>query len=98
MHRRVVTVALQRRASHRRGQLRRLRAGVFQLGGMLGLDMRAVVRFSEVISGRRWRRCCGGDLEQVVADFATLAGWRTGQLAQQRVDPEPLRGAPQERR
>ena len=98
MHRRLVTVALQSRALQRRGQLRRLRAGVFQLGGMLGLDTRAVVRFSEVISGRRWRRCGGGDLELVVADFATLAGWRTGQLARQRVDPAPHRGAQRERR
>ena len=97
MHRRVVTVALQRGTIPGRGHLRRLRAGVFQLGSMLDLDTRAVVRLSEVISGRRWRCCRGGDLEQVVTDFAALARWRTAQLARQTVDPETLRGPEQER-
>jgi hypothetical protein len=46
---------------------------VFRLGGFLGLDTRGVVRFSEVISGRRWRQCGTADLELVVADLAQLA-------------------------
>jgi hypothetical protein len=64
---------LQRRAAPGRVELRRLRASVFRLGSFVGLDTRAVVRFSEVISGRRWRRCGSADLERVVADFARLA-------------------------
>ena len=96
MQRRGVTVALERRAVPGRGHLRRLHAGVFQLGRMLGLDTRAVVRLSEVISVRRWR-CYGGcDLEQVVTDFAALASWRTAQLARQTVGPKTLLGPEQE--
>jgi hypothetical protein len=62
-----------RRGPPGRVEFRRLRAGVFRLGGFLGLDTRGVVRFSEVISGRRWRQCGTGDLELVVADLAQLA-------------------------
>jgi hypothetical protein len=68
---------MQRRAAPGRAELRRLRAGVFRLGSFVGLDTRAVLRFSEVISGRRWRRCGSADLEEVVADLARLAN-RTG--------------------
>ena len=35
----------------------RLRNGVFRLGSRVGLDTQAVVRFSEAVTGRRWRRC-----------------------------------------
>jgi hypothetical protein len=54
-------------------EVRRLRAGVLRLGGELGFDTRTVVRFSEAISGQRWRRCHRSDLERVVADFEQLA-------------------------
>jgi hypothetical protein len=64
---------VRRRAAPGRADMRRLRSGVFRLGGFVGLDTRAVLRFSEVISGRRWRRCGSADLEDVVADFAQLA-------------------------
>ena len=73
MHKDVRSEPLQRRAAPGRVELRRLRTGVFRLGSFVGLDTRAVVRFSEVITGRRWRRCGGADLEQVIADFAQLA-------------------------
>jgi hypothetical protein len=53
--------------------IRCLRIGIFRVGGQLGFDTRTVVRFSEVISGRRWRRCAGADLERVVADLGQLA-------------------------
>jgi len=96
MHWRIVADPLQRGALPGSGHLRRLGAGVFQLGATLGLEMRAVVRLSEVISGRRWRCYGGSDLEQVVTDFAALASWRTAQLARQRVDPETLRVPEQE--
>ena len=43
------------------------------LGGYLGLDTRAVVRFGEAVSGLRWRQCRRDDLERVLADFAQLA-------------------------
>jgi len=78
--------------------LRRPRARAFQLGGVLGLDTRPVVRFSEVISSRRWRRCSGGDFEQVVADLAMLASWRAAQIAAWGVDREPLRDPEQGQR
>ena len=73
MRRHIVTETVQRRAAPGRAELRRLRAGVFRLGAFVGLDTRAVVRFSEVISGRRWRRCSCADLELVAGDFARLA-------------------------
>jgi hypothetical protein len=53
-------------------ELRRLRAGVLRLGASLGFDTRAVVRFSESISGQRWRHRQGYDLEQVVGDLAQI--------------------------
>ncbi len=73
MHRQVMSEPLQRRAAPGRIELRRLRIGVFRLGSFVGLDTRAVVRYTEVISGRRWRRCGSTDLEQAVADFVQLA-------------------------
>ena len=79
---------LQRRAPPGRIELRRLRNGVFRLGSFVGLDTRAVVRFTEVISGRRWRRCGSADLEQVAADFAQLASRRE---ANPRSDARPER-------
>jgi hypothetical protein len=63
----------QRRTAPGRIELRRLRVRVFRLGGFVGLDTRAVLRFSEVISGCRCRRCGSADLELVVADFTHLA-------------------------
>ena len=86
MREHVAADSLRRRAAPGRSDRRRLRAGVFRLGGLLGLDTRAVVRFSEVISGRRWRRCGSGDLEQVATDFVALAIWSSPQLVDQRVD------------
>jgi hypothetical protein len=68
-----MSAPVQRRPAPGRIELRRLRAGVFRLGSSIGLDARAVVRFSEVISGRRWRRCGSADLELVVADFVQVA-------------------------
>ena len=84
MHRRVMAGPLQCGAV-----LRRQRARSFQLSGTLGLDTRVVVQVSEVIIGRRWRRRGGGDFEQVVADLATLANRRAGQLVDAKSDPEP---------
>jgi hypothetical protein len=63
----------RRRGAPGQREVHRLRAGVFRLGGYLGLDTQAVVRFGEAISGQRWRRCRSAELEQVVADFAQLA-------------------------
>ena len=62
-----------RRGAPGQWEVRRLRAGVFRLGGYLGLDTRAVVRFGEAISGQRWRQCRRDDLERVLTDFAQLA-------------------------
>ena len=53
--------------------MRCLRNGILRVGGQLGFDTRTVVRFSEIISGRRWRRCARADLERVVADLGQLA-------------------------
>jgi hypothetical protein len=53
-------------------EVRRLRAGVFRIGASLGLQTQAMVRFSEAISGKRWRRCRHYDLEQVLSDFAEV--------------------------
>ena len=44
--------------------IRCLRNGILRVGGQLGFDTRTVVRFSEIISGRRWRRCARADLER----------------------------------
>jgi hypothetical protein len=95
VRRHIVTETVQRRAAPGRAELHRLRAGVFRLGGFVGLDTRSVLRFSEVISGRRWRRCGSADLEQVVADFAQLAN-RLGPSARSdaRPDPEQEPGGP----
>jgi hypothetical protein len=56
-----------------RVQVRRLRAGVFRLGGFLGWDAKRVVQFSETVTGRRWRRCGRAELEQVVLTFGEVA-------------------------
>ena len=53
--------------------IRRLRNGILRVGGQLGFDTRTVVRFTEMISGQRWRRCARADLERVVADLGQLA-------------------------
>jgi hypothetical protein len=84
---------LQRRATPGRSELRRLRANVFRLGSFVGLDTQAVVRFSEVISGRRWRRCGGADLERVAADLAHLASGATARPASTEAGP-PVVGNP----
>ena len=68
-----VAVEPRRRGAPGRVELRRLRAGVFRLGASVGLDTQGVLRFSEVISGRRWRQCGSADLELVVSDLAQLA-------------------------
>ncbi len=52
---------------------RRLRAGVFRLGGYLGWDRQKVVRFSEATAGRPWRRCDRTELLQVLGAFAEVA-------------------------
>ncbi len=56
-----------------RVEVRRLRAGVFRLGGFLGWDAKRVVQFSETVTGRRWRRCGRAELEQVVLTFGEVA-------------------------
>jgi hypothetical protein len=48
-----------RRGAPGQWEVRRLRAGVFRLGGYLGLDTRAVVRFGEAISGQRGDSAAG---------------------------------------
>jgi hypothetical protein len=63
---------LRRQSAPGRMEVRRLRAGVFRIGASLGLQTRMVVRFSEAISGKRWRRCHRYDLEQVLADLAEV--------------------------
>ncbi len=50
---------------------RRLRAGVFRLGGYLGWDRQKVVRFSEATAGRPWRRCDRTGLLQVLGSPAS---------------------------
>lgn len=60
-----------RRWGERRAR-RELRAGLLRLGGHLGWDAQRVIRFSEAVTGQRWRRCGRADLEQVVATFAEL--------------------------
>ncbi len=52
---------------------RRLRAGVLRLGGYLGWDRQKVVRFSEALAGRPWRRCDRTALLQVLGAFAEVA-------------------------
>ncbi len=95
MHRQVTAPPLRRgRGAPGKSELRRLRAGVFRLGSYLGLDTRAVVRFSEVISGQRWRRCCRADLELVVTDFALIAG--RGTTAPEAIDSQPVQLGDQE--
>jgi len=82
----------QRRAAPGRIELRRLRSGVFRLGSFVGLDTRAVVRFSEAITGRRWRRCGSADLELVAVDFVQLAIRREAN-ARSDARPERTRGS-----
>ena len=71
MHTRLMGEPLRSRGGGRT-ELRRLRAGVLRLGASLGFDTQAVVRFSEAISGQRWRRCRRYDLEQVVGEMAQI--------------------------
>ena len=52
---------------------RRMRAGLFRLGGYLGWDRQKVVRFCEAMSGRPWRRCDRTALLQVLGAFAEVA-------------------------
>jgi len=80
VHRQVISEPLRRRAAPARMEFQRLRAGVFRLGASAGLDTREVVRFSEAISGRRWRRCGCVDLERVVADLRQLIDHREARL------------------
>jgi hypothetical protein len=70
-----LTVSELRRQSDLRQQVevRRLRAGLFRLGGYLGWDAKRVVQFSETVTGRRWRRCGRAELEQVVLTFGEVA-------------------------
>ena len=77
-----------RRAAPGRVELHRLRVSVFHLGSYLGLDTRAIVRFSEVISGQRWRHCRRADFELVVNEFARL----TEHEGSRRELPDAVRG------
>ena len=72
MHTRLAAEPLRRRGAGGRTELHRLRAGVLRLGASLGFDTQAVVRFSEAISGQRWRHCQGYDLEQVVGELSQI--------------------------
>jgi hypothetical protein len=71
---RLMAEPLRRRGAGGRIEVRRLRAGVLRLGASLGLNTQTVVRFSEVISGQRWRRCEGYELEQVATELARIGG------------------------
>jgi len=73
VHKSIAVEPPRRRGAPGRAELRRLRAGVFRLGASFGLDTQGVVRFSEVISGQRWRQCGSADLEAVASDFVQLA-------------------------
>lgn len=44
---------------------RQLRAALLRLGGYLGWDERAVIRFCEAITGRSWSRCGAAEVLQV---------------------------------
>jgi len=58
---------------------RQLRAALLRLGGYLDWDERAVVRFSEAITGRRWSRCGAAEVVQVGRALLDLAvAVRTG--------------------
>src|SRR3954471_7562436 len=50
----------------------RLRLRVFRLGGLLGWGPRDVIGFAEALTGRPWRRCGAGDLENVQEEFLAL--------------------------
>ena len=52
---------------------RRMRAGLFRLGGYLGWDRQRVVGFCEATTGRPWRRCDRTALLQVLGAFAEVA-------------------------
>ncbi len=71
---------LQRRGAPGPIELRRLRRGVFWMGRFVGLDTRAVVRFSEASTVRRWHRCGGTDLEQVLPDVVGIVSRRVMNL------------------
>ncbi len=70
----LTTEPIRRRGAVGRVEVRRLRAGILLLGASLGFNTQAVVGFSEAISGQRWRRCGGFDLEQVVTELARIGG------------------------
>ena len=72
MRTRLTAEPLRRRGAGGRIEVRRLRAGVLRLGASLGFNAQAIVRFSEAISGQRWRQCQGYDLEQVVGELALI--------------------------
>ena len=84
-----------RRGASGQWEVRRLRAGVFRLGGYLGLDTRAVVRFGEAVSGQRWRQCRRDDLERVLADFAQLADRVVLRRQWTDIEPAPLAKHPE---
>ena len=44
---------------------RQLRAALLRLGGYVDWDERAVIRFSEAITGRPWSRCGAAEVVQV---------------------------------
>ena len=50
----------------------RLRAAVLHLGGVLGWQPRAVIRFSEALTGCPWPRCNDADLAAVLDEYQTL--------------------------
>jgi hypothetical protein len=67
-------------------EVRRLRGGVRRVGGSIGLSTQAVVRFSEAISGQRWKRCRPSELERVLADLDLIRSrMRLNMLVQRKV-------------
>ena len=80
MRRHVMSRTLQRPDAPGPLELRRMRRGVLRMGRVVGIDTRAVVRFSGVTTGRRWRRCSGVDLEQVIGELTEIARRRVIQL------------------
>jgi hypothetical protein len=56
-----------------RESVRQLRAALLRLGGYLGWDERAVVRFTEGITGRPWSRCGAAEVLQVGRAFLDVA-------------------------
>jgi hypothetical protein len=68
---------------------RQLRAALLRLGGYLDWDERAVIRFSEAITGRAWSRCGAAEVVEVGRALLDLAvAVRAGNQADAAVTPE----------